>query len=95
MTETWKSFVLPEGFKPAEDGSLQAFLGANGGSAVRINAGNLRRLDTVLIELFLCAAQAWRDAGQPFAVTHLTTAQEDILLSLGLTPDHLTWRVAA
>ena len=95
MTETSKSFVLPEGFKPAEDGSLLDFLLAHDGAAVRINAGNLRRLDTVLIELLLCAAQTWRDAGLNFSVTHLTSAQEDILMSLGLTADHLTWRVAA
>ena len=95
MTDTWKSFVLPENFKAAEDGSLRDFLRMNAGAAVRIDVGGLRRLDTVLIELLLCAAQDWRKAGKGFEVANLTGVNAEVVATLGLTPDHFAGRAAA
>ncbi len=95
MTDTWKCFVLPENYRPTEDGSLQEFLRANAGSAVRINAGKLRKLDPILIELLLCAAQAWRANRLPFEVMDLSHPNEDVFLCLGIKSDHLIWRAAA
>ena len=95
MTDAWKIFVLPESFKPAEDSNLQDFLRANATSAVRVDAGKLRRLDTTLIELLLCAAKAWRGAAVPFEVANLSHDNEAVIQSLGLTSDHLNRRAAA
>lgn len=95
MTDIWKSFVLPENFKVAENGGLQGFLQENAGFAVRVDAGKLRRLETGLIELFLCAARAWRQAGRGFEVSNLSAANAEVVTTLGLTSDHLNWRAAA
>lgn len=95
MTDTSKSFVLPENFRPTDDGSLQEFLRANAGFAVRIDAGKLRKLDSILIELLLCAAKAWRAKHLSFEVRDLSRANEEILMYLGLKSDHLIWRAAA
>lgn len=95
MTDTWKSLVLSENFRAAEDGSLHEFLLGNEGSAVRIDAGPLRRLDTVLIELLLCAAATWARAGRPFEVINLSGTNAEVMTTLGLTANNLNWRVAA
>jgi hypothetical protein len=95
MTKIWKNFDLPESYKPSEDKGLQEFLLANALSAVRISAAKLRRADTLLIELLLSAAQEWRAREQPFEVIELTSANEEVFMHLGITPDHLCWKVAA
>lgn len=95
MTDTWKSFVLPEAYRPAEQDDLQAFLRENPNSAIRVDASRLRRIDTTLVELLLIASRAWRERGQGFEVTQLSRLNEEMCLSLGLRSDHLIWRVAA
>lgn len=95
MTDTWKIFTLPEAYRPAEDHSLQAFLRDNASFPVRVDAAQLRRLDTMLIELLLSAARAWRTRGLAFEVTQLSRLNEETCLTLGLRSEHLIWRVAA
>lgn len=95
MTDTWKSFALPEVLRPAEDDRLLAFLRDNTASAVRIDATRLRRLDTGLVELLLTAAKAWRGKGLPFEVTGLSPVNEEVCMHLGLRSEHLFRRVAA
>jgi hypothetical protein len=95
MTDTWKSFVLPENFKTAEDRSLQDFLRENAGFAVRIDAGKLRRLETLLVELLLCASATWLEAGKSFEVVNLASVNGDVMTVLGVNSNHLNWRVAA
>lgn len=95
MTDKWKSFVLPDNFKPAEHGGLLEFLHSHAASAVRVDAGNLRRLDSVLIELLLCAAKTWRDADLPFEVANLSRSNADVVATLGLAPEHFCGRAAA
>lgn len=95
MTDTWKSFALPEVLRPAEDDSLQAFLRDNATSAVRIDASRLRRLDTPLIELLLIGAKEWRAKALPFELVGLSRVSEEVCMQLGLRSDHLIWRVAA
>lgn len=94
MTDTWKTFALPENFKAADDGSLLDFLRGNATSAVRVDAGRLRRLDTALIELLLCGAKAWRKADLSFEVANLSKANAEVVTTLGLASDHLIWRRA-
>lgn len=95
MTDSWKSFALPEVYHPADDVSLQAFLRENSNSAIRVDATRLRRLDTMLIELLLSAARAWRQKGLGFELVQLSRLNEETCLGLGLRSDHLIWRAAA
>ena len=95
MAGTWKDFALPDDFAPAEDGSLLSFLAAHHMSAVRIDAGNLRKLNTMLVELLLSAAKTWRKRGLAFEVTRLSAANEEVFLHLGITAGFLERRLAA
>lgn len=95
MTDTWKCFVLPEAFRPAEDDSLRAFLQANPATAVRVDASRLRRLDGTVAELLLVAARAWRERGLRFEVTGLAPLNVEVCIGLGLRSDTLMWRAAA
>jgi len=95
MTDDWKSFILPEAYRPTEQDDLLAFLRANGNSSIRVDASQLRQLDTTLVELLLIAARGWRQNGLGFEVTQLSRLNEEVCLSLGLRSDHLIWRVAA
>lgn len=95
MKDNWKSYALPEAYRPSEQNGLQAFLHNHPKSAVRVDASALRRLDTTLVEFLLIAARAWREKGLGFEVTQLSRSNEDVLLGLGLRSDHLMWRVAA
>lgn len=95
MAESWKHFVLTENFRPADDGRLKLFLLENAGCAVRIGAGNLRRLDAMLLELLLAAARVWRMRGQKFEVTEVSLPIEDAFLRMGALPELLVRRVAA
>ncbi|EEW24188.1 STAS domain-containing protein [Rhodobacter ferrooxidans] len=95
MADNWKNFVLSENFRPADDGRLKLFLLENPRSAVRISAANLRRLDTMLLELLLVAARSWRMQGLAFEVTEVPQPIEDAFVRLGTTPDLLVRRVVA
>jgi anti-anti-sigma regulatory factor len=94
MAGTWKDFALPQNFMPAHDSSLQDFLTDNQKFAVRIDAGKLRRVDTMLVELLLCAAQSWRTSGLEFQVTKMSAVNEEVFMHLGITSDLLTRSVA-
>jgi hypothetical protein len=89
MAGTWKDFALQEDFMPAEDGGVQSFLKENSGFSVRIDAGNLRRVDTMLVELLLSAAATWRKRGLGFQLTRVSDANERVLAHLGITPNLL------
>ena len=95
MAGTWKDFALPEDFTPAEDGSLVRFLAQNSKSAVRIDMGNLRRLDTMLVELMLAAHATWAKAGLEFEVTRVSAANEEVFMHLGIRADLLERSMAA
>ena len=95
MFGTGTEFALPEDFTPAEDGSLVGFLAENLTNAVRVDVGNLRRLDTMLVELLLSAAATWARRGLRFEVTRVSAASEEVLQHLGITADLLDRRLAA
>ena len=95
MTDSWKTYALPEVYRPAEQNGLQAFLRDNARSAVRIDASRLRRLDSILVELLLCASRAWREKGLAFELVQLNRPNEEVCITLGLRSDHLIWRAAA
>lgn len=89
MAGTWKDFALQEDSVNAEDGKVHDFLMENKDFPVRIDAGNLRRIDTMLVELLLTAATEWRKCGLGFRMTRLSPDNEDVLIRLGISPDHL------
>ena len=90
-----KDFVLPEGFATPDLGTVQGFLAENAGSPVRIDASRLRCLDSRLIELLLCAAQAWRGNDLAFQLVGLSSRHESILQRLGVPSDLLPRGAAA
>lgn len=94
MAGTWKDFALQENSVNAEDGKVHDFLMENKDFSVRIDAGNLRRIDTMLVELLLTAANEWRKCGLGFKMTRVSQDNEDVLVRLGITPDHLERSVA-
>ncbi len=71
------------------------FLRDNSGTAVRIEAGKLRRLDARLLEMLLCAARTWQSDGLGFEVANLTAENAEVLSMLGVTPDLLQRSAAA
>lgn len=89
MAGTWRDFALQEDFVLAEDGGFQNFLKENSGFSVRIDAGNLRRVDTLLVELLLSAATAWHKRGLGFQLTRVSDAHEQTLEHLGITSNLL------
>jgi anti-anti-sigma regulatory factor len=89
MAGTWKNFALQEDFTTAEDGEVRRFLLENRGFSVRIDTGNLRRIDTMLVELLLAAAASWRKRGLDFQLTRVSDANERVLAHLGITPNLL------
>jgi ABC-type transporter Mla MlaB component len=89
MAGIWKDFALQEDFMPAQDSGIQSFLKENSGFSVRIDAGNLRRVDTMLVELLLSAAASWRKRGLGFQLTRVSEANERVLVHLGITPNLL------
>ncbi len=95
MTDTWKTFGLPENFNPAEDDSLQNFLSESTKFPVRIDAAKLRRLDTMVVELLLCAARSWQGRKLNFEVIHVSAEIEEVFVRLGITADLLARSVLA
>jgi anti-anti-sigma regulatory factor len=95
MTDTWKIFPLPDSYAPAPGDDLQQFLRDNATSPIRIDASQLRRLDTMSVEVLLSAARSWREKGLGFELVQLSRPNEEVCLTLGLRSEHLIWRVAA
>ena len=66
---------------------LQAFLADNIGSAVVISATQVRRADTLLLQLLLAARRDWEQRKMSFSVVDLPEAVAVVLPVLGLLPD--------
>jgi anti-anti-sigma regulatory factor len=88
-------FTLPARISVTSDTALVAFLAASRGHDTVIQAGALRRLDALLLQVLLAAAADRRAAGVRFRVTGLAPALADQATDLGLTPDLLTIEVSA
>ena len=66
---------------------FQAFLLVNRQHPVRIEAGDLRRPDTLLLQLLVAACRDWVARGLPFQLTGLPNRILTLLPPLGLRPD--------
>lgn len=66
---------------------LQAFLLVNRHHPVRIEASDLRRPDTLLLQLLVAACRDWVARGLPFQLTGLPDRILSLLPPLGLRPD--------
>ena len=95
MPASLKSFELPEGYRPALGDSLQDFLKMNGDAPVAISLAALRRVDTLVVQLLLIAAQDWRRRGLSLRVTGVRSDFEESLQQLGVTMDLLDREVTA
>ncbi|MFA8386201.1 MAG: STAS domain-containing protein [Pelagibaca sp.] len=80
-------YDLPE--TPDQDDllHLQAFLADNIGSAVVISAAQVRRADTLLLQLLLAAQSDWQQRKLSFTLVDLPEAVAGVLPLLGLRPD--------
>ncbi|MGQ0609996.1 MAG: STAS domain-containing protein [Paracoccaceae bacterium] len=63
MGKTWHSFALDSNWSQLDDRGLRTFLIENQHADVRLDASQLRKLDTGLVELLLSAAQSWAGRG--------------------------------
>lgn len=95
MPDTWKDFTLRDGEGAAKGGNLSTFLTGSAGSSARLNAAGLRRLDTMVLQLILCAAaeRARRQIG--FELVDVPEPIDAQLCLLGVTQDILKRKVAA
>ena len=66
---------------------LQAFLSVNRQHPVWIEAGGLRRPDTLLLQLLVAACRDWVARGLPFRLTGVPDRILSLLPLLGLQPD--------
>lgn len=95
MAGSEKQFAVPKEFTPAEDGSLVVFLTENAACAIRVDLGDLRRLDTMLVELLLSAAATWAKRGLRFRVAGVSTAHEEVFMHLGIKANLLERGITA
>lgn len=86
---------LPERFAFDEDTSLKVFLRENFGKPVAVCAHNMRRVDSLLLQYLIAAANAWQAAGQEFFLTDVSSEVGDALTMLGIHNHILCWKVAA
>lgn len=80
-------YDLPETADQDDLLHLQAFLADNIGSAVVISATQMRRADTLLLQLLLAARNDWEQRNISFSVVDLPKAVAAVLLVLGLRSD--------
>lgn len=71
MGKTWQSFALDSNCTPLDDRGLRMFLNENQHAAVKLDASQLRKLDTGLVELLLSATQSWARRGLSFQISGL------------------------
>ena len=95
MPASQKIFDLSQGYRPAPGDPLLDFLGKNRGVSVAVSLAALRRLDTLVVQLLLVAAQDWRRRGLAFSVTSVRPDLEETLRQLGVTADLLPCEAAA
>lgn len=93
MSDTWQVFVLHNERETTLETGLLDFLKQNTRSAVRIEAGTLRRLDVRQLELLIVAAGTWAAAGLKFDVQGLGEAALRWLDRLAISPDTLQGRI--
>lgn len=68
---------------------LQTFLSTHRDSAVCLEAGELKRPDTILLQILLSARRDWAARGVPFRTINLPDRLLSLLPHLGLEPDTL------
>ena len=95
MTDTLQASVLQNENETTLETGLLDFLRRNAQSAVRIDAGTLRRLDMRQLELLIVAAEAWRKADLPFEVQGLGEVALRWLERLAISMDILQGGKAA
>jgi anti-anti-sigma regulatory factor len=95
MQSTTLVYTLPERFAFDEDTSLKVFLREHKTSPVEINAMNLRKVDSLLLQYLIAAARVWQSNGLGFEITHLPQSLGDDLNLLGIDTHTLSWKVAA
>jgi len=95
MQNETQIYIFPEKFAFDEDTSLKVFLREHKGSSVEINAQNLRKIDSLLLQYLIAAARVWLANGQSFALTHVPGAMGNDLTLLGIDTQTLSWKVAA
>lgn len=88
-------FAIPETYRPAADDSLRAFLRDHSASAVRISVAAVRRFDTMLVQLLLCAARDWKRRGLEFDLCGVSEVFDARLQILGVTRGILQRRAGA
>jgi hypothetical protein len=95
MPDTWREFSLLEEGGTAKASDLSVFLRDSARSSVRLNAGGLRRMDMMVLQLILCAVadRARRKLG--LEMTDVPTSIDAQLGLLGVTQDILKRKVAA
>jgi anti-anti-sigma regulatory factor len=95
MQSTMQVYTLPEKFAFDEDTSLKVFLREHKTSPVEINAQNLRKIDSLLLQYLAAASRVWRSNGLGFEISHLPKPLGDDLNLLGIDSHILSWKVAA
>ena len=95
MLSPHKIHVIPERFTFDEDTSLKVFLRNSVTESVEISGRNLRRIDSLLLQYLIAAAQSWRNAGLGFCLTDVPKEVGDALTLLGVDEPILCWKVAA
>ena len=95
LSDAWQVFVLQTESETAVGMGLFDFLKQNTQSAVRVDAGLVRRLDTRILELLIVAARTWAKADLPFEVRGLGESPLRWLDRLGISTDILQGRTQA
>jgi anti-anti-sigma regulatory factor len=88
-------YTIPERFAFDEDTSLKVFLGANQAAHIEINAANLRKMDSLLMQYLIAANRAWAQRALTFEITNVPSDIADSMTQLGIHEQSLCWKVAA
>lgn len=88
-------FVIPEKFAFDEDTSLKVFLCDNHSANVQINVGNLRKIDSLLLQYLIAANRAWTKRNLTMEITHVPSDIGDTMTQLGVDQNSLCWKVTA
>jgi len=88
-------YIFPDKFAFDEDISLKVFLRENTDSSIDLNAQNLRKIDSLLVQYLIAAAKAWQAKNLNLHLSQVPPALGDDLVRLGVEPQTLNWKVAA